>query len=119
MTQQKSEDYIVPEGQRKLVPTQRPRASGGGKVVSVDKRVWQPKLPFATAENPSGTSGGAGMDLSMPTPCEAPKANDKGRKSARATIREVRSNLTEALKHVSRNRGGSSPDGQTLTDLRR
>jgi len=54
MTQQKSEDCIVPEGLRKLTST---RYIEGGKAVPVTGVDQQLLLAFATAENPR--KGGA------------------------------------------------------------
>jgi group II intron reverse transcriptase/maturase len=117
MTQQKSEDRIVPEDQRKLAPTHRAKPGGGGKAAPVDQRVRQLNLPFATAENPRGATGGADTDLSVPAPCEAPKANVKDEKRALATMEEVTEHLTAALQRVVRNQGAPGPDGETTAQL--
>ena len=50
MTQQKSEDCVVPEGPRKLASTRI--STEGGKTVPVKGVGQQGLLPFATAESP-------------------------------------------------------------------
>lgn len=51
MTQQKSEDCIVPKGRRKPNRSRGGERRGVGKAVPVKGEVEQLCLPFATAEN--------------------------------------------------------------------
>ena len=122
MTRQKSENRIVPEGRRKAVPTvgvERPR---GGKAVPVNEQAWQLVLPFATAENPSAHGEGAvcgkGPDLSVSGKRMAPKAKDKERSAASATIEEVVERLDVAFERVASNKGAPGPDGQDIKWVR-
>jgi hypothetical protein len=64
MTQQKSEDRVVPDGG--VMPVQPAGLSlgGRGKAVPVDEAVSQLRLPIATAEAPRGGSGNRSLDRS-------------------------------------------------------
>ena len=89
MTQQKSENPIVPADLRKMVQTQASAdesSQGGGKGIPVDEMMNQPKLPFVIAENPKGATDNLDTDRSVSELHEAPKTKDKGRKRASATI---------------------------------
>ena len=124
MTQQKSENPIVPEGLRKLAPT-RPRGKslrGGGKGVPVDETTNQPDLPFTTAENPEmkmeGANARVDRDLSLSGLSEVPKVKVKGRKRTSATVERVTERLGKAWHRVASNRGAPGPDGITIERVR-
>jgi hypothetical protein len=88
MTQQKSEDGVVPEGPRKGPSTRGDSRQGGGKAVPVKEAGQQLMLPFATAENPRSDRGADSplpMDLSMGKRHEAPKAKGKRSHASPAT----------------------------------
>ena len=124
MTQQKSENSIVPEGLRKLAPT---RASAeessqrGGKGVPVDETTSQPNLPFVTAENPvmkmEGANANVDTDRSVSELCEVPKAKVKGRKRTSATLERVIERLGKAWSKVASNKGAPGPDGKTIEEV--
>lgn len=116
MTQQKSEDCIVPKGPRKLAST---RATEGGKAVPVKGAGQQGLLPFATAENswqreaerklrPGRPGGGVH---------KVPKAKVNQPPEGPAKMEEVVERLTEALYKVVANKGAPGPDRQTVTQL--
>lgn len=91
MTQQKSENPIVPEGPRKSASTRAGESQvGGGKGIPVNEVVVHPELPFATAENPEteveGANVGPDGDRSPPGPCEVPKAKVKRGERASVTM---------------------------------
>jgi len=68
MTQQKSEDCIVPKGRRKSAPTRGAERPGGGKAVPVNQESWQLKLPFATADHLANRArANDGADVGQPT----------------------------------------------------
>lgn len=117
MTQQKSENSIVPEDLRKLVQTQASAdesSRGGGKGVPVDETAHQPDLPFVTAENPRGISGSLDVDRSASELTEVPKAKVKRGKRASATIERVIEKLGKAWAKVASNKGAPGPDGKTI-----
>ena len=116
MTQQKSEDCIVPEGPRKLAST---RITEGGKAVPVKGVGQQGLLPFATAESSrkrgaerkprSGLPGGGAQKV--------PKAKVNQPSAGPAKMEEVVERLTEALYKVVANKGAPGPDRQTVSQL--
>ncbi len=122
MTQQKSEDCIVPEGRRKAVPTRGTERPGGGKAVPVNQVSWQLVLPFATAEHSAdkhaGANDGAEMGVPISVPLAAPKAKVKARISTAATMEELIEQLEVAFEHVASNKGAPGPDRQTIDDVR-
>ncbi len=122
MTQQKSEDRVVPEGRRKSVPTRRVERSGGGKAVSVKGVDQQFTLPFATAENPRGSSRGAeGVDVPDPSGArtrKVPRAKDKLEEAGPARMEEVVERLERAFDKVAANKGAPGPDRQTIEQVR-
>ncbi len=122
MTQQKSEDRVVPQGGRKSISTQGAERLGGGKAVSVNEQSWQPRLPFATAENPeasvSGAAGGTAPDRSVVAPSLGPKAKGKEKQAMSATMEEVVERLGEAFESVASNRGAPGPDRQSIGEVR-
>jgi len=142
MAQQKSEDRVLPEGQRKLVPT--PNAShgespkdggpvplsrkqgaegeqaGGGKAVPVKEAGRQLELPFMTAAHlpPGRARGRRGADRSDPPEPRAPKVYGKPSAVDPASMEEVVERLDEAFDAVAANKGAPGPDGQTIEAVR-
>jgi len=116
MTQQKSEDCIVPEGRRKSTPTQD---SGGGKAVPVTGVDQQLLLAFATAEKPRERGAESHHNLGLPGAREhmAPKAKVKQRTAGPARMEEVVERLPEALAKVAANKGAPGPDRQTIAHV--
>ena len=123
MTQQKSEDCIVPQDLRKLVSTRGIERPGGGKAVPVNQESWQLEMPFATAEHPSGHTGGANdrADSGQPVSATlaAPKAKVKLGRATDATMEELVERLGDAFDHVASNKGAPGPDGQSIADVRK
>jgi len=122
MTQQKSEDRIVPEGLRKLTSTRGFERPGGGKAVPVEGEDPQLMLRFATAENPRRTRGAEGArkpDLSGAGAYKVPKARSKPRRAGPARMEEVVERLEEAFAHVAANKGAPGPDRQTIRQVRK
>ena len=117
MTRQKSDDRIVPEGRRKSSPI---GVSRGGKAVTVEEDVVQPKLPFATAETRREIRRPAGLAPVVSTtgrPNTGPKANNKPGLATHASIETVIECLEPAFRKVAANRGAPGPDGQTVANV--
>ncbi len=74
MTQQKSEDRIVPEGGVIAAPPHRDKTVGGGKAVPVDEQVMQLDMTLVPAENPEGATGTESTDLFVVSRLVVPKA---------------------------------------------
>ena len=91
MTRQKSENPIVPEDPRKLVPTCAPHR--GGKGIPVSQQETQLRLFFATADKPDGQP--SELDNTMVTGepetvvAERPKAKRQEEKVKPATMQRV------------------------------
>ena len=122
MTQQKSEDCIVPEGRRKSAPTRGIERPGGGMAVPVKGEGRQLMLPFATAENPRQNRGTESLpipDLSDVGVHKVPKAKDKLRRAGPARMEEVVERLKEAFARVAANKGAPGPDRQTIGEVRK
>lgn len=117
MTQQKSEDRIVPQGGVMPAPTRKVEPCGRGKAIPVDQEVMQLRLPIATAENLSRAARRASKGLSLPARTRVPKAMGISEKSVLVTMEEVSKRLTEALHKVAGNRGAPGPDGETISQL--
>lgn len=121
MTQQKSENRIVPKGRRKSVPTRGAERPGGGRAVPVKGEDQQLMLAFATAENPRayrGAEGSEALDLSGREARKVPKAKVKPRKAGPAKMEEVVERLYEAFDKVAANKGAPGPDRQTIEQVR-
>lgn len=125
MTQQKSENPIVPEDHRKLVPSRASEeevSRGGGKGIPVNQVVHQLELNFATAENLEAEAERANvkpdMDLSISGVNVEPKAKGKRRKRASATMERVIEKLGKAWQKVAANKGKPGPDGITIEEIR-
>jgi RNA-directed DNA polymerase len=122
MTQQESENRVVPEGRRKPVPTRRTEHSEGGKAVPVKEAGQQLLMPFATAENPRGARGAEGAgeaDRSASKARKAPKAKGTSKEPGSASMEEVVERLEAAFDKVAANRGAPGPDRQTIEQVRK
>jgi hypothetical protein len=73
MTRQKSENSIVPEGLRKLPPTELAR---GGKGIPVDKEMVQSELVFAVQKTRKGLPTESGVTV-MPLSERSAKGDAK------------------------------------------
>jgi len=118
MTQQKSEDRVLPEGG--VMPAERAGSSPGGqgKAVPVEETAVQLSLPVATAENPQGATRRRTQDRPVDLLAGAPKAIVNAETAVPATMEEVAKRLTSALLKVASNKGAPGPDGQTIEALR-
>lgn len=122
MTQQKSEDRVVPQGRRKPSPTHGVEPREGGKVIPVKEVDSRQLLLFATAENQRQkreAEGASPMDLFMSEAQEVSKAKDKPMKANPATMSEVVERLGLALDSVVANKGAPGPDRQTVEHVRK
>ena len=123
MTQQKSEDRIVPEGPRKVAPTQGVEAPGGGKAVPVDERASQLVLFPATAENFSAPRTEEVRSVQpgshAPSTDRTPKAESKDGIGNPATLQRVVTRLRPAFARVASNKGAPGPDRQTIRQVER
>jgi len=117
MTQQKSEDRIVPKG---LGNSASLRSRGRGKAVSVNESASQLELSFATAECSREVGDDVKEDLSSVASPSVPQAKCKSekRQPAMMMMEEVAMRLTEALHKVVRNKGAPGVDGQTVQFVR-
>lgn len=121
MTQQESEDRVVPEGRRKSSPTRGTESRGGGRAVPVKEADQRQQLLFATAENPRAARGAErvdGTDLSMSKASKVPKAKGKPLQANPATMTEVIECLDAALDAVEANDGAPGPDRRTVRQVR-
>jgi len=122
MSQQKSENRIVPDGRRKSAASRRAECSGGGRAVPVKGASRQLELDFATAENPRNFRGAVGdraSDLSDVRARTVPKAKASGRNAGSASLEEVVERLDEAFEDVAANKGAPGPDRQTIALVRK
>jgi len=125
MTQQKSENPIVPEDLRKSVPIQESALDvleGGGKGIPVNEETDQSELHFATAENlemkmEKTNDKLEDVNLISSGTIEVPKAKDKGGKRWSATMSMVIGRLGKAWRKVASNKGAPGPDGKTIEDV--
>lgn len=121
MTQQKSEDCVVPEDRRKSVSTRGPERPGGGKAVPVEGVDMQLMLTFATAEIPRAARGAEGTTApGRPGKAvrKAPKASVKPGNAGPARMEEVCERLEQAFAKVAANKGAPGPDRQTIDQVR-
>lgn len=120
MTQQKSEDRIVPQGRRKPTATRGFERPGGGKAVPVKEEGQQLWLPFATAENPQwcGAEGTLESDRSGKRMHKVPKAKSNPGEGGPAGMEEVVERLEEAFANVAANKGAPGPDRQSIEQVR-
>jgi group II intron reverse transcriptase/maturase len=122
MTQQESEDRVVPDARGNSGEPRPPRRVGGGKAVPVEEADQQLELLFATADNPRADRGAGsrrGADLSTQRKRTAPKAKNKRKTAGPATMDEVVECLEEAFDKVAANRGAPGPDRQTIALVRK
>jgi len=117
MTQQKSEDCVVPEGRRKS--TQTRSRTEGGKAVPVKGVGQQGLLPFATAEIPRKRGADKSPKSGLPGRGfrKAPKAKGIQPIESPAKMEEVVECLSEAFAKVVANKGAPGPDRQTVAQL--
>lgn len=117
MTQQKSEDRVVPEGG--ATPVERAGSSPGrqGKAIPVEERAGQLRLPVVTAENPKGATRRRARDRLGAIRAGAPKTTSKTGIVPPVTIEEVANRLTSAFLKVAQNKGAPGPDRQTIEQL--
>ena len=117
MTQQKSDDRVVPEGVRKPAPTE---ATRGGKAVTVEEEVArQAELPFATAAGPRKRVDARNAEESSVRHAPRPKATGKGGQDVSATMESVVGRLWTAFDKVAANRGAPGPDRKTIEQVRK
>ena len=117
MTQQKSEDPVVPEDRRKAAPTRVVEPPGGGKGISVEGEDRQLTLSFATAENPGPVPGAEGVsqpDRSGDGAHQVQTADDTGGTVGPASMEDVVERLEQAFAKVAANQGAPGPDRQTI-----
>ena len=123
MTRQKSDDRVVPDGDRKAVGSGGARALRGGKAVAVNQQDGQLRLPFATADITTGKPGVAvaAMDgARVPPGARAePKAKGKDDATRPATMEGVVEGLDTAFERVASNKGAPGPDRQTIGMVRK
>ena len=119
MTQQKSEDRVVPEDRRKSVRTREVESSGGGKAVSVKEEDRQLELSFAAGESPRrrGADGASSSDRSELRARKVPKTKSKPTHAGPARMEEVVERLAEAFDKVATNKGAPGPDRQTIEQV--
>lgn len=121
MSQQKSENRVVPDGRRKSVESRRAECSGGGKAVPVKGENRQLDLEFATADNPRifrGAGGDRPSDRSEGRAPTVPKAKASARSAGSASLEEVVERLDEAFDDVAANKGAPGPDRETIEQVR-
>jgi RNA-directed DNA polymerase len=94
--------------------------SEGGKAVPVREEERQPRLNFATAENPRqrGAEGRRDMDRFMTRLQKVRKAKGKPKRVGPARMEEVIERLEEAFEKVATNRGAPGPDRQSIEYVR-
>lgn len=122
MTQQESEDRVVPEGRRKSPRTRADEHPEGGKAIPIKEADWQRLLPFATAESPRhgrGVERSRAADRSTARVHKAPKAKVKPMQASPATMEEVIERLDASFDAVAANRGAPGPDRRTIGEVRR
>jgi RNA-directed DNA polymerase len=122
MAQQKSERRIVPQGRRKVVPTDARETHRGGKAAPVEQQSWQLGLTFGTAESPGAAKPGAVAGAEAPrgvsAPRGAPKPKVREKPSTAATMEEVTGRLRAAFEKVASNAGAPGPDRETIFEVR-
>ncbi len=122
MTQQKSEDRMVPQGRRKPAVTQGVERLGGGKAVPVNQESRQLGLAFTTAEhlrNKARANAGADRGHSLPAPGAAPKVKVTRNPAPTATMAELIERLESAFHRVASNKGAPGPDRQSISEVRK
>lgn len=122
MTQQKSEDCMIPQGLRKPVITQGDECLEGGKAVPVNEVLCKLDKACATAEHPKAGGLGANDVVEQGLPdsvaIEAPKAQDHRQANTTATMEELVKQLGVAFDHVASNKGAPGPDKKSIEEVR-
>jgi RNA-directed DNA polymerase len=118
MTQQKSEDRVLPEGG--VMPAERVGVNTGaqGKAIPVEQTAWQLRLPTVTAEDPRGSARVVASNLSGTVHAGVPEAVVNAESVTPVTMEEVAYRLSDALMKVVSNKGAPGADGQTVERLR-
>jgi RNA-directed DNA polymerase len=116
MTQQKSENRVVPKASGNRSQTRQSQKAEGGKAVPVKGKERQLELRFATAENPRqrGAEARRDMDQSIYQLKKARKAKRKLLNVGPARMEEVIKCLEIAFENVAANRGAPGPDRQSI-----
>jgi len=120
MTQQKSEDRIVPKGRGNSTSTRGVEPPGGGKAIPVKGEDRQLMLFFTAAENPRGRRGAEGASNRVLTGAQTrkvPKVKGKRSQAGPARMEEVIEGLLQAFDKVSANKGAPGPDRQTIAQV--
>lgn len=119
MRRQKSDDRVVPEGHRKVVPTD---ANQGGKAVTVNEQADQLALFCETAESPQGarTKVGTGVPATKsPRVPKSPNGKSHGLPPMNMEAIADEANLRIAFAKTAANRGAPGPDRQSIDDVRK
>lgn len=120
MGQEKSDGVVVPQGHRKVVPTEaRPR---GGKDSTVSQQASQLELFAGSADSPRGADVEAVSGLPDSASYAVPSAASRNRPGLPAmTMEEVASdgNLRRAFAKVAFNDGAPGPDRQNVDEVRK
>jgi RNA-directed DNA polymerase len=118
MTQQKSDDCVVPEGPRKLAQTRDVESRQGGKAVTGNEQAIQLVLFPVTAASPevpkTKVASPKARELLARTSEEAPKAASKDKLEWSTTLEQAVKLLSEAFERVASNKGAPGPDRQTI-----
>jgi len=116
MTQQKSENCIVPKASGNRGKTWLDNKVKGGKAVPVKEKVRPQTLLFATAENPRkrGAEVRGDMDRSTSRLKKARKAKRKPLSVGPARMEEIVKWLEIAFENVAANQGAPGPDRQSI-----
>ena len=80
MARQKSDRRAVPQGVRKVAPTESVESERGGKAATVEQQAWQLGLHLETAESPQGSDGRAVSHRRDPAKHAAPKSRGNEKK---------------------------------------
>ena len=121
MTQQKSEDCIVPEAAGNRGKTWNTRTAKGGKAIPVERKGQQLNLKFAAAEKTRqrGTESRRGKDRFLSRLSKVRKAKGKMKRVGPARMEEVIERLEEAFEEVAANKGAPGPDRQSVEYVRK
>jgi RNA-directed DNA polymerase len=121
MTQQKSEERIVPEAAGNRSQTRNTRMPEGGKAIPVKRKGRQLNLSFAAAENPwrHGAENRRDEDRSASRLNKVRKAKSKMKRVGPAGMEEVTERLEEAFEKVAANQGAPGPDRQSIEYVRK
>ena len=120
MTQQKSEDSIKPQADRKVRETDGVESRGGGEAVPVKKQSKQLELHLETAEEFVKTNADdeAERHRSRSATCAELKSRGKNENATTATMQAVIARLGAAFIKVAKNDGAAGPDRQSIAEVR-